>query len=160
MEITGRIELVVRDLKPSARFYEDGLDFRRELKRKAEAGGRAREYLPLRDDDILLMLDPFERLSRSHPLVPRSQGERAGIGAEFCFSLIKDELSVWYNRARAAGDHVMHRLVARPWGACDIRMLDPDTLIARVSGRDIDQRLDAADVGAGTKDASSAQLEA
>ena len=144
MEMTGhKIELFVRDLDKSAHFYERALGFRREPRRQVEAGGRVLVHLPLRHGDIIVALGLLDRLPQSHPIMPRSKGERVGLGIEFCFYVPEGDLDAWHDRARAAGDHVMHELAERPWGARDFRIIDPDGYYIRVSGPDIDQRQEA-----------------
>lgn len=140
MEMTGqKIELFVRDLEKSARFYEQALGFRREAKRQVGAGGRTLEHLPLRHGDIIVALGLLDRLPMSHPILPRSQDERVGMGVEFCFYVAENDLDAWHDRARAAGDYVVHALAARAWGARDFRIIDPDGYYVRVSGPDTDQ---------------------
>ena len=141
MEMTGhKIELFVRDLEVSARFYADALGFQREPKRQVEAGGRMLEHQALRHGNTIVALGLLDRLPRSHPIAPKSPDERVGRGLELCFYVPEPDLDAWQDRARAAGYQVVHELAERPWGARDFRMIDPDGYYVRVSGPDTDQR--------------------
>lgn len=118
-----QVNLAVKDLKVSAAFYTETLDFK---ERSNDPGyvllQRNALVLGLKTDELLWYPDPGEQPVES--LV-------RGVGVELV--LETSDIEQFHARMQQAGVAIHEPLKEQPWGATDFRMLDPDGYYWRIS---------------------------
>jgi lactoylglutathione lyase len=121
-----RIELFVRDVEASIRFYERALGFQVER--------RESDYASLRRGDAVLGLAPVAKLpptGESPGFTRERVSATRGAGVEIVLEV--DDLDAAIRRVDGAGYPVAERLQWRDWGLRDFRLLDPDGYYVRVT---------------------------
>jgi lactoylglutathione lyase len=140
--LAQKIELFVRDIERSARFYVEALGFERAPTRTVMLAGEELVHAPLRNGPVLLGIGLMSRLPENHHHRRGGADALLGAGVELCFYVADSELDAWYERAKAAGARFgpsgREALGMRPWGARDFRVLDPDDYYVRVTAPDRD----------------------
>lgn len=119
-----RMELFVGDLDASIDFYVRALGF--EVRRR-DAGG----YTELHSHSITLGLQRLDALPTGHHL--RRAGDSAPVGVGIEIVLEVDNLEHSFAQLASAGHPVFEAPQARPWGARDFRVVDPDGYYIRVT---------------------------
>ena len=122
-----RIELLVADLEPSIRFYEEVLGFQLER--------REPHYASLRRGAPVLGLGPIAKLPTAAPGPGFSQERLAanrGAGVEIVLEV--DDLEEAFARRQRAGHAIAEPPQPRPCGPRDFRLADPDGYL-RVTNR-------------------------
>ena len=119
-----RIEIFVRDLERSARFYAGVLGFTRE---SPDA-----HYAPMRRGAAVIGIGLLDGLPPDHPLRAHD-GERVGLGVEIVLEV--DDVDAMHRAVLRADWPVQTPLGERPWGLRDFRLLDPDGYYLRITSR-------------------------
>jgi len=123
-DMSLRLELFVRDLDSSVRFYTRTLGFSVER--------RESDYVVLVNGSCVLGIGRMADLSGSHPLRASSK-ERRGLGVELVLEV--DDVVGYLARVQGLGIPVETGLRRRSWGATDFRILDPDGYYLRITSR-------------------------
>ena len=121
-----RMELFVRDLQASVRYYREVLGF---------AVERANEgYVSLRRGSVVLGLGPIAKLPDDGPGFTRARVTAGrGAGVEIVLELdTVEELRRWYEHV-CARTTVTEPLQGRSWGLEDFRLFDPDGYYLRLT---------------------------
>ncbi len=118
-----RLELFTRDLEAARRFYTEILDFK-------VADVHADGYTVMERGRVRIDLQPVAHLRPDHPVRPSAQ-ERVGLGIEIVLE-VADVVAV-RDRVVSGGWPLASALQARPWGATDFRVLDPDGRYVRIT---------------------------
>jgi catechol 2,3-dioxygenase-like lactoylglutathione lyase family enzyme len=118
-----RVEFFVQELSASQNFYKRVLGF--EQLSVSEDG-----YTVLRLGNVRIDLQPKHHIPEEHPLY-YGREERVGLGIEIVLEV--DNVDEAYAVAQKTGWPLADLLQARPWGARDFRLLDPDGRYIRVT---------------------------
>jgi catechol 2,3-dioxygenase-like lactoylglutathione lyase family enzyme len=119
-----RIEIFVRNVEQSVRFYTDVLGF------TGESGNS--KYRPVRKGAAVIGIGPIDGLPPRHPL-RANEGERVGLGVEIVVEVA--DVDATHSAVIDAGWAVETPPGDRPWGLRDFRLLDPDGYYIRVTSR-------------------------
>jgi len=120
-----RLELFVRELRPSIEFYVRVLGFEREAERP---GG----YTPLARGSARVALNLHSDLEASHP-IRLGVHDRAGRGVELVLEV--EDAQAMYRHVVSERWPRAAELERRPWGLTDFRLVDPDGYYWRVTSR-------------------------
>lgn len=118
-----RIELFVRDLDVSSRFYRQALGF--SVLRETPGA-----YQALAREGAVIGLNLAANLADGHPVKPTS-GARPGQGVEIV--LMAADIDAAFAMAAASGFAIAAPLTDQPWGLRDFRMIDPDGYYLRLT---------------------------
>lgn len=118
-----RMELFVKDVRASARFYSEVLGF--------VSGEESDDYMSVRNGDASIGLGAIENLPDGHYLKPQSNQERKGGGVEIVLEV--EGIEACYRSIMELGYPVHGALARRPWGATDFRIVDPDGYYIRLT---------------------------
>jgi catechol 2,3-dioxygenase-like lactoylglutathione lyase family enzyme len=119
------VEFFVEDLARSREFYCAVLGFG--IMRQKEDG-----FTELAQGAATLALNSLSILAPDHPARPGPQ-ERIGKGVELV--LLVEDLEEVYRHVLASGWPLSTPMTKQPWGMTDFRLIDPDGIYIRVSGR-------------------------
>jgi lactoylglutathione lyase len=120
-----RLEFFVQDLSAAHSFYRQVLGF-------DEISMSADGYTVLALGQIRIDLQPKTHIAADHP-IQYGPENRVGLGIEIVLEV--DDLDTLHRRVLRTGWPLADPLQARPWGARDFRLLDPDGRYIRVTGR-------------------------
>ena len=123
---TLRLELFVRDVDASVRFYADVLRFQIEHVQGS--------YTAVRRGQVVLGLGQQDNLPRGHYFSPDALVGRKGVGVEVVIEV--DDVDADYAHVTELAWPIAVELGARPWGLRDFRIVDPDGYYLRVTSRD------------------------
>lgn len=118
-----RLELFVDDLEASLAFYTGALGFEEEH--------RSPGYAAIGNGSVRLGLGLASGLPAGHYFTPDALARERGTGVEIVLEV--DDLQASYQRATAAQARIVSPMKARPWGATDFRLVDPDGYYIRVT---------------------------
>lgn len=118
-----RMELFVKDVRASARFYSEVLGF--------VSGEESDDYMSVRNGDACIGLGAIENLPDDHYLKPQSDQERKGGGVEIV--LVVEAIEACYRNIMELGYPIHGSLARRPWGSIDFRIVDPDGYYIRIT---------------------------
>ncbi len=120
-----RIELFVKNLNDSAKFYTDVLGFTK--------GKESDKYISMRNGDAVIGLGVLSLLDDNHYLKPGSESERKGVCVEIVFEV--DDIKTYVNKIQNSNYPIETGVTVRPWGATDFRIVDPDGYYIRITSK-------------------------
>lgn len=120
-----RAELFVDDVAASVDFYTGVLGF------TLDAGDDT--YAGVRAGAVVFGLTATSVLSSDHYFRPEIADSRRGLGTEIVLEV--DDVENFYGAVVQAGWPRVSELEARPWGATDFRLADPDGYYLRITSR-------------------------
>ena len=119
------VEFFVADLERSRDFYTRVLGFA--ITRQKDDG-----FTELRRGSAVLALNSETILNLDHPARPGAN-ERIGKGVEIV--LVVEDLDAVYEQVLASQWPLSTPMTDQPWGMTDFRVLDPDGVYIRLTGR-------------------------
>lgn len=120
-----RLELFVRDLDASVRFYVDLLRFQVEYAQGS--------YTAVRRGQVVIGLGLQDSLPSRHHFSPDGLAGRKGVGVEVVIEV--GDVDADYTYMRQLGWPIAVELGQRPWGLRDFRIIDPDAYYLRITSR-------------------------